>query len=213
MLRTDALETPLTGLEDFITEAGAFLGGSSSLLAKEVAEVQIVGPFPAVTATARAFVAEGARALTASGWRALARIHDQPSMVLDILIGDDGAPHYGVRGDEAAAALEAALAAALPLQDAPEVYDVQWLSVPDIYVTGVWLAAEEPRFIPTRLGDRSRIDRQIMGEDELKAIIEQLLARADSAPTAVASLGGDFAAKALAQPDDDMADARSGPAD
>lgn len=212
MLRTATLHTPLTGLEELITQAAPALGGGAEALSFTERDVEIVGPFPVFTAPARSFAENGDAALEPAGWRALACLGDRPAMVVDIFLDPDEGPRFGLRGEDAARALDDALAVASKFADQPLTYEVRWMTLPDLYITGLWLRSEIPVFIPTRTGGQGHARPRPISETRMRSLVRRLLANAD---TAVAAHGGAALLEGL---DGDAAEAgmpgsRSGPAD
>ncbi len=212
MLRTAVLDIPLTGLEELITEAAPALGGAVEALSATERDVEIVGPFPVFTAPARSFADNGGAALEPAGWRALACLGDRPAMVVDIFLEGDDGPRFGLRGEEAATALDDALAVAAQFADQPLTYEVRWMTLPDLYITGLWLSSEIPVFIPTRTGGETRARARPVTETQMRSLVRRLLANVDAASTAqegaalMEGLGGDAVEAG-------MPGSRSGPAD
>lgn len=140
--------------------------------------VDLVGPFPAYSADPRAFLEIGLAAFQRSGWRAVTIEDDSPTALVDITFNPGGEKAYAYRSAEAAVAFADALQAATEL-DAAADFEVRWLSLPDIYVTALWLKApDQDRFIPTRVGYGERSRSLILDLSALQALAAPLVVAA-----------------------------------
>lgn len=110
-----------------------------------------------------------------SGWRALINFNNEPLSLAEISFASDGAELYSIRNREAATAFHAMLRRSLDFVEEPGRFDVRWLSIPDVYVSALWLAAERSVFIPARLGSAERPGVVTTSWTELRELVLPLI--------------------------------------
>ncbi len=174
-ITSEIFDGALPGLSEALSTALLTLGGdgdgTSNLL--DGAEPELLGPFAAYSADARVFLETGNAERV--GWRGLLLQDEGPIAVVDVHQGKDGQPSYGFRGQEPAAALATALRQAQHYEDGDAHYRVRWITLPEIYVTALWLVGDTTFFIPTRLGSAERPDIKALSAEDFLARIATLI--------------------------------------
>lgn len=137
------------------------------------------GPFPVYTSRPDDIEddqqADGSVPTERTGWRALVTIDERPAALVEIVFGPDGVEHYNVRGPEPAGAFGSLLRSAAAHVDDDEAFDVRWFTVPDVYVSALWLAARNQIFLPSRLGSAARAEGQEMSWPQLRERVLPLI--------------------------------------
>ena len=149
-------------------------------------EFALHGPFPVFTSRPDDIEedrnAEGDVPAERTGWRALVTTEEQPLALVEITFGGDGAELYSIRGPEAAKTFATLLRAAMVHLDEPYVYDVRWFTVPDVYVSALWLSGTRPLFLAGRLGSAYRPEPREIGWPQLRKVILPLIETARPGP-------------------------------
>ncbi len=141
-------------------------------------EPVVIGPFAAYSADPRAFLEQGEA--EHCGWRGLIAQGDASIATVDILHSKEGGPAYGFRGRSSAEALAEALSVAQQFKGDERHFAMRWLSLPETYVTTLWLDGPMTLFIPTRLGSAKRPPIELVDSEtfmtRLRALIDRGLA-------------------------------------
>jgi hypothetical protein len=124
----------------------------------DISEVHLLGPFPVFVINATDFVkGKTQSAMKRSGWRGVILAKDEPIALVDFSPSvNEGEFSISVRGREAAMALMLVLRAAEEKIDSRGTFNVRFVTVPSLFITGLWLAGKSFVFIPTRIGSRTR---------------------------------------------------------
>ena len=169
----ESLSQELGGALAALTDTREALAGRDS-----PARITVVGPFPAYALDPRAFLDSGVEHAAGSGWRALAMDGDAPLALVDITFSPAGDPQHAYRDRDAAKAFAAVLALAGERVGGAKNYEVRWLSLPDVYVTALWLAGDVPLFAPTRMGSAERTAPSLLELAALQKLVKPLVAAA-----------------------------------
>ncbi|MGN8000136.1 hypothetical protein [Sphingomonas sp. 22176] len=142
-------------------------------------QLELIGPIPIYVlnpedAVSREDVIDP-RALRRTGWRALINSNNEPFALSEISFAPDGAELFGIRGREAASAFHSILRRSLAFQEEADVYEVRWLTIPDIYVSSLWLAGPRSAFIPSRLGESERAEQAVLTWPQLRERVTSLV--------------------------------------
>ena len=173
---------PLSGLEDSLVAA---LDGFEDTLGfvAEIGdrEMTTIGPFPVYALDPNRLTADASEEWPAtavvSGWRTLVEYADEPLALVEVA-HDGDREIYSVRGREAATSFADLLRHALPLIDEGAEFEVRWFTIPDVYVSALWLFGEQSVFLPSRLGDAMRAELQQLSWPELRERVGPLVAAA-----------------------------------
>lgn len=138
-------------------------------------EPAIVGPFAAYSADPRAFLEQGEA--EHSGWRGLIVQGEASIATVDVLHREEGGPVYGFRGKDSAEALAEALNVARQFEGDERHFAMRWLSLPEIYVTALWLRGPATLFIPTRFGSAERPPIELVDGETFMARLRPLIDR------------------------------------
>lgn len=178
-ISSEIFDGELPGLEEALSAALPVLDSqfAEGLLA---GATNLIGPFTSYSADPRDFVQQ--REASPDGWRGLVVNGDAPLALVDVFKGELETPSYGFRGSDAAGAMAAALRIAQRFEDDDRHYTVRWLSLPEIYVTALWLIGPTTLYIPTRLGSSERPTIEPIAEDAFIATVKTLIAEATEMP-------------------------------
>lgn len=147
-------------------------------------KLTMVSPIPVFAGEEEDFLERHCGAcLEQTGWRCLMLgSTGLPAACVDVKLADHpqcDQPHFMVRGQGPAVALQIVLATAQAEADRRQQdFEVRFISFPSVYVTALWLAGDENLFFPTRSGGGVRPDPAIYDSESLATLIKtQLQAR------------------------------------
>jgi hypothetical protein len=165
----DSLQPALYTFEETREQAAAF--------AEQ--QLDLAGPFPVFTIAPDMIASDEASerfpGAERTGWRALVTVDDAPLALVEIAFGSDGTELFTVRGREAAKAFQTLLRFSLEHVDEDSDYDIRWLTLPDVYVSSLWLAGTRDLFTPSRLGTGARPEPRELAWPQLRELLLPLI--------------------------------------
>lgn len=170
----------LIGLADSV-EGALYTFDDTSEATRGLIDQQLAlhGPFPVYTSRPDNIEddqkADGSVLTERTGWRALVTAEERPVVLVDIVFGSDGVERFNLRGPEAANAFGRLLRLATAHIDGDAAFDVRWFTVPDVYVSALWLASPDSIFLPSRLGSTVRVEGQEMSWPMLRERVLPLI--------------------------------------
>ncbi|MEN2746753.1 hypothetical protein [Sphingomonas sp. T9W2] len=173
-IQSETFDGDLPGLAEALSSALPAIAPNRLVAFAEEAEPTLIGPFAAYSADPRTFVENGEA--ERGGWRGLVMHAEAPLAVVDVHLGEEAGPSYGFRGSEPAEALAEALAVAQRYEDGETVNRVRWLTLPEIYVTALWLTGPANLFITTRMGSAERPPIEVVGAEDFLGRVRALIA-------------------------------------
>jgi len=171
MLSFQRMNIVVPDLAPVLENYASALGGEAWL---EARDVEIVGPLPCYVLRPREVIADVFE-FRFTGWEALARSVGARPLVVGLFETDEGWS-ASLIGDDAGLALEEAIARSMAFEESETVYEVRSISLPDIYLSGLWLGAgDNSVFLPTRIGDPVEALRPDMTPAQLRELVALLL--------------------------------------